>query len=257
MTYPQDSGTPDGSACLLPVLEPDFPTLLLGEKSPLVLRDGSGAGPGPGDPGGRGGRGEGNGDPGGGLRGPRRRRVPVWRRGWFLAVAGLGAGFCAGVGTVYATGTLQSRPTAAGVPGARPPSGADVSGATPVPRASARAGKAVGSAPTGPTGTAGTAGTAGSAGTADLAGGGAFAGASPRGSRIAGTGVFLVGKEVRPGTYRTSGGATCYWARLRATDGTLESIIANGVPSAQAVVTVQASDKAFDTANCGVWERVE
>jgi hypothetical protein len=245
MTYPQDPGTPDGSACLLPVLEPDFPTLLRGEKAPIVLCDGSGDGPGPGDPGGRGGRGEGDGYPDGGLRGPRRRRVPVWRKGWFLAVAGLGAGFCAGVGTVYATGTLQTKPTEVGVSGARPPSGT-----SPVPRASAHVGKAVGSASTTPTTPTTPTGAAASAG------GAASAGTSAPGGRIAGTGVFLVGKEVRPGTYRTSGGATCYWARLRATDGTLESIIANGVPSAQAVVTIQASDKAFDTANCGVWERV-
>jgi len=250
MTFPQDSGAPDGSAGLLPLVEPDFPTLLFGEKPPIVLHGGSGTGPGPGDPGDFGGGGDGPGDRDGGLHSSRRHHVPVWRRGWFLAIAGLGVGFCAGAGTVYATGVPGTGAARAGAP--RLPTPTPSASGLPSPRTGAAGGTQPGATRAGDTVRApagsGNAGT-GNAGAAPSAG-------PARGGRIVGTGVFLVGKEVAPGTYRTSGGATCYWARLRTTDGTLDSIIANGVPSAQAVVTIKSSDKAFDTANCGVWEKV-
>lgn len=67
-------------------------------------------------------------------------------------------------------------------------------------------------------------------------------------------GTYLVGTDVKPGTYRSSGGGTCYWARLRDLNGDIDSIIANNIGS-NPVVTIKKSDKAFETSRCGEWTR--
>ncbi len=77
----------------------------------------------------------------------------------------------------------------------------------------------------------------------------------PKGT-IPGDGVWLVGSDIRAATYR-GGGDGCYWARLSGTGGGLGDIIANGNPSGQAIVTISRSDEAFETQNCGQWERVK
>ena len=71
-----------------------------------------------------------------------------------------------------------------------------------------------------------------------------------------GTGTFLVGDEVSPGTYRSEGTSNCYWARLSGTDGTLDSIIANNFGDGRQIVTISGSDVAFETSGCGEWNRV-
>src|SRR5690348_11141865 len=47
-----------------------------------------------------------------------------------------------------------------------------------------------------------------------------------------GSGTFEVGSDIAPGKYKTTGPEgglpSCYWARLKNTDGDLGSIIANG-----------------------------
>jgi len=68
-------------------------------------------------------------------------------------------------------------------------------------------------------------------------------------------GTWLVGSEVKPGTYRSQNFGDCYWARLSSTDGGLNAIIDNGVGPNQ-TVTIKRSDKAFETARCGVWKRI-
>lgn len=77
--------------------------------------------------------------------------------------------------------------------------------------------------------------------------------AGPAGS-IKSDGTFLVGADIKAGTYKTAGGDGCYWARLSDLSGS--GIIDNGVGAGQQVVTVAASDKAFETRGCGTWRRV-
>jgi hypothetical protein len=72
---------------------------------------------------------------------------------------------------------------------------------------------------------------------------------------IPGDGTWLVGKDIQPGTYRASGHWHCYWARLRGLSGQFGDIISNG-NGANPVVTVEASDVAFQTQLCGEWTRV-
>jgi len=69
-------------------------------------------------------------------------------------------------------------------------------------------------------------------------------------------GEWAVPSEVRPGTYRTTGGENCYWSRLKGFSGQLEDIIANGNPTGPARVTIARSDKGFTTSGCNTWQKV-
>jgi hypothetical protein len=71
-----------------------------------------------------------------------------------------------------------------------------------------------------------------------------------------GTGTWLVGSEVVPGTYSSSGNDTCYWARLSGLGGTVDDIIANNYGGGRQVVTIAASDVAFESDDCGTWTLV-
>jgi hypothetical protein len=74
-----------------------------------------------------------------------------------------------------------------------------------------------------------------------------------------GEGKFVVGTDIAPGTYRTtgpSGHLDCYWGRLtRTSDGT-GSIIANNLGPGPATVTIDNSDGAFQTRWCNTWTKV-
>lgn len=74
---------------------------------------------------------------------------------------------------------------------------------------------------------------------------------------IPGSGVYLVGEDIQPGTYRMvlEGSDRCYWARLAGTSGELGDIIANDNVSGQAIVTIGEGDVAFETSRCGEWVR--
>lgn len=67
-----------------------------------------------------------------------------------------------------------------------------------------------------------------------------------------GDGVFRIGAGgIPPGTYRTPGTTNCYWARLSVFGGS--DILANGVGSGPAVVTIFSDDGAFESTGCGTW----
>ena len=69
-------------------------------------------------------------------------------------------------------------------------------------------------------------------------------------------GTHVVGVDIAPGTYRSSRSGTCYWARLSGFGGELGDIIGNGNNSPQ-IVTITASDEAFESMGCGQWQLVE
>lgn len=70
-----------------------------------------------------------------------------------------------------------------------------------------------------------------------------------------GNGKTLVGTEIVAGaTYRTrTASAGCYWARLSGLGGTLGEILANDNTNGPAVVTIGASDVAFESTRCSRW----
>ncbi|QYC40842.1 hypothetical protein Nocox_16140 [Nonomuraea coxensis DSM 45129] len=91
-------------------------------------------------------------------------------------------------------------------------------------------------------------------------------GVVPSGGASAGTGVnpaslrtLVVGRDIQPGTYRTSGPTSgfsmCFWARMRSATAGLDDVITSGMPTGPATVTVQPTDKAFSTGGCVEWTR--
>lgn len=68
-------------------------------------------------------------------------------------------------------------------------------------------------------------------------------------------GIYVVGTDILPGTWREPGGAPCYWARLRSLD--TSDIIDNSNSEGPQVVQIQPSDKAFQTRGCTTWTRTE
>jgi hypothetical protein len=71
-----------------------------------------------------------------------------------------------------------------------------------------------------------------------------------------GDGMYIVGKDIEPGTYKTDGGVI-YWARLSNFSGELDSIIANGNPDGSAIVEIAPTDVGFETSGGGTWKKVE
>lgn len=71
-----------------------------------------------------------------------------------------------------------------------------------------------------------------------------------------GNGTHVIGTDIEPGTYRSSGSGMCYWARLSGFGGELGDIIANG-NNAPEIVTIAATDEAFNSMGCGDWQPVE
>ncbi len=70
---------------------------------------------------------------------------------------------------------------------------------------------------------------------------------------IPGDGTYQMGVDIQPGTYRSQGGDSCYWERLRGLSGSSADIIANGAGTGPQVVQIAPSDVAFKTQHCSTW----
>jgi hypothetical protein len=73
---------------------------------------------------------------------------------------------------------------------------------------------------------------------------------------IEGDGTFLVGSEVKPGTYHSDAptGGNCYWEREAGSNtGDIENIIANDNTSGPTTITISSSDYAFKDDGCATW----
>jgi hypothetical protein len=71
-----------------------------------------------------------------------------------------------------------------------------------------------------------------------------------------GDGTFFVNKDIAPGTWRSNGADSCYWARLKGFSGELKDIIANGNTSTPTVVTIGSGDGGFTSHDCGTWTKI-
>jgi hypothetical protein len=69
-------------------------------------------------------------------------------------------------------------------------------------------------------------------------------------------GMYLVGSDIQPGTYVSTGASGCYWERLSSLTGDFETILANDNPSGQTYVEILPTDVAFSTDECGTWSRI-
>ncbi|MCU0506018.1 MAG: hypothetical protein MUE82_09675 [Chloroflexi bacterium] len=72
-----------------------------------------------------------------------------------------------------------------------------------------------------------------------------------------GEGTFIVGTDMQPGRYRSSGEGSCYWERLSGFSGTLDDIISNDNVDGQAIVDIAGTDAGFSSSRCGAWTLVQ
>lgn len=70
-------------------------------------------------------------------------------------------------------------------------------------------------------------------------------------------GMFRVGADIAPGTYKSTGNAddSCYWERTKDADHGIDSILANNNVTGTAVVTIKSSDAYFKTSGCQDWKK--
>jgi hypothetical protein len=79
------------------------------------------------------------------------------------------------------------------------------------------------------------------------------------GETISGDSIYIVGQDVKPGTYRTftAGGVfPCIWSRRNASDRPIAQGGAKQGRAHEITVTIAPSDYSFDTEGCGVWFRL-
>ncbi|MGK5731838.1 hypothetical protein [Streptomyces sp. URMC 124] len=83
------------------------------------------------------------------------------------------------------------------------------------------------------------------------------AGGSPK-TEMSGNGMYKVGVDIAPGTYKSTGNKqdACYWERAKdALHESAESIIANENVTGSALVTIAPGDAYFKTAGCADWKK--
>lgn len=81
----------------------------------------------------------------------------------------------------------------------------------------------------------------------------------PSNTLMTADGVYVVGRDILPGTYVTSGasassGGQCYYALLSSTN--TSDIIDNNIVSGRATITVSSGVAAVDTEGCNTWHRI-
>ncbi|MGW1076238.1 hypothetical protein [Streptomyces sp. NPDC002537] len=100
-------------------------------------------------------------------------------------------------------------------------------------------------------------GKGGAENAAEKDGGGAAGEKVKKKADMSGSGTYQVGKDVKPGTYRSTGNKLgCYWERAKDSKGELESILANDNVVGSSYVTIAADDKLFKTRGCKGWSLV-
>jgi hypothetical protein len=82
-------------------------------------------------------------------------------------------------------------------------------------------------------------------------------GGAPAAEMAGDGGMFKVGVDIAPGTYKSTGNTDdmCYWERTKDAEHSLDSVIANNNVSGTAVVTISASDAYFKTSGCKDWKK--
>lgn len=68
-------------------------------------------------------------------------------------------------------------------------------------------------------------------------------------------GIYIIGTDITPGTYKNTGSSGCYYARLSGFGGTIDNIVTNNNVDTATIVTIAPSDKGFDSQNCGTWTK--
>jgi hypothetical protein len=77
----------------------------------------------------------------------------------------------------------------------------------------------------------------------------------PRATTFGGDGMYLVGVDIEPGTYTSTGDG--YWERLKSAVGGVDGIIVNGNAKGTATVKIAKTDRLFSSSGMGVWTRIK
>lgn len=81
--------------------------------------------------------------------------------------------------------------------------------------------------------------------------------APPLPDRVAGDGMWIVGKQIKAGVYQSDAGVSCYWERLAGLSGRYVDLLDNGgFRRGPKLVEVKATDFAFASQGCGQWVTV-
>jgi len=72
-----------------------------------------------------------------------------------------------------------------------------------------------------------------------------------------GDGMYQVGSEVAPGTWRNDSTPGCYWARLSGFSHETSQIVANNFGDDQQIVTIGSGDVGFEASGCGTWTKIQ
>jgi hypothetical protein len=80
---------------------------------------------------------------------------------------------------------------------------------------------------------------------------------SPAATMAGDGGMFRIGADIAPGTYKSTGNTddSCYWEREKDAEHSMDSIVANNNVNGTAVVTISASDVYFKTSGCQDWKK--
>ncbi len=70
--------------------------------------------------------------------------------------------------------------------------------------------------------------------------------------RVFEDGTYLVGSEVKPGTYYVTTVTACQWARMNQ-NGNVIKEQHFAFPTAKVQITIYPSDYSFSSKNCGEW----
>lgn len=78
----------------------------------------------------------------------------------------------------------------------------------------------------------------------------------PIAATVPGDGTWIIGKEIKRGTYRTTGSSICLWQRLGAQVAGHWVVVDGAFKAGAQTVALGKDDVAFDTQGCPVWELV-
>ncbi|MFJ6408955.1 hypothetical protein ACIQK9_25885 [Streptomyces hydrogenans] len=80
---------------------------------------------------------------------------------------------------------------------------------------------------------------------------------APKGTLKGDGGMFKVGVDVAPGTYKSTGNkdAGCYWERSKDAGHGMDAILANDNVTGTAIVKITAKDGYFKSVGCGDWTK--
>ena len=68
-------------------------------------------------------------------------------------------------------------------------------------------------------------------------------------------GIYQVGTDIAPGTYRSDGpleGGACYWKRVAG-----DKVVDNAMSKKPQVVQIEATDTSFKTSDCQPWQKID